>query len=106
MALIRKASVFAPESIGTRDILATGERIVAIEDPREISISGIEVDEIDASGLFALPGLIDSHVHLLGGGGDEGPTSRAPEIRIEDIVGAGVTTVIGGRSRKPVRRSG
>jgi beta-aspartyl-dipeptidase (metallo-type) len=39
--------------------------------------------------------MVDSHVHLLGGGGEGGPATRAPEIRIEDIVGAGVTTVIG-----------
>ena len=63
--------------------------------PGTISISGLEVDEIDGSGLFVLPGIVDSHVHLLGGGGEGGPATRAPEIRVEEIVGSGVTTVIG-----------
>jgi beta-aspartyl-dipeptidase (metallo-type) len=95
LTLIRNAAVIAPEALGRRDILAAGESIVAVAEPGKISTSGIEVDEIDSSGLYALPGLVDSHVHLLGGGGEGGPATRAPEITIEDIVGAGVTTVIG-----------
>ena len=95
LTLIRNASVIAPEPLGIRDILTAGERIVAVADPGTISTSGIEVDEIDASDLSVLPGMVDSHVHLTGGGGEGGPATRAPEIRIEDIVGAGVTTVIG-----------
>ena len=95
LTLIRNASVIAPEPLGPRDILAAGERIVAVADPGTISTSGVEVDEIDAPGLFVLPGMVDSHVHLLGGGGEGGPATRAPEILVEDIVGSGVTTVIG-----------
>jgi beta-aspartyl-dipeptidase (metallo-type) len=95
LTLIRNASVIAPEALGLQDILAAGERIIAVADPGTVSISGAEVDEIDGSGLFALPAIVDSHVHLLGGGGEGGPATRAPEIGIEDIVGAGVTTVIG-----------
>jgi beta-aspartyl-dipeptidase (metallo-type) len=95
LTLIRNASVFAPQPLGPRDILSAGERIVSVAQPGTISISGIEVDEIDATGLFVLPGMVDSHVHLLGGGGEGGPATRAPEIRVEDIVAAGVTTVIG-----------
>jgi len=95
LTLIRNGSVIAPEPLGLRDILAAGERIVAVADPGTISTSGIEVDEIDASDLFVLPGVVDSHVHPLGGGGEGGPATRAPEIQIEDIVGSGVTTIIG-----------
>ena len=50
---------------------------------------------IDASGKYDVPGLIDTHVHILGGGGEGGPATRAPEIRVEDIVGSGVTTLVG-----------
>jgi len=95
LTLIRNGSVIGPEPLGLRDIFTAGERICAIADPGSISTSGIEVDEIDASDLFVLPGMVDSHVHPLGGGGEGGPATRAPEIRIEDIVGSGVTTIIG-----------
>ncbi len=95
LTLIRNGSVIAPQPLGPQDILVAGERIVAVADPGTISTSGLEVDEIEASGLFVLPGMVDSHVHPLGGGGEGGPATRAPEIRIEDIVGSGVTTIIG-----------
>ena len=95
LTLIRNGSVIAPQPLGLQDILVAGDRIVAVADPGTISISGIEVDEIDTSDLFILPGMVDSHVHILGGGGEGGPATRAPEILIEDIVGSGVTTVIG-----------
>jgi beta-aspartyl-dipeptidase (metallo-type) len=58
-------------------------------------LGGLEADVVDAAGLAVLPGLVDPHVHILGGGGEGGPTTRAPEIRVEDIVASGVTTLIG-----------
>jgi len=48
-----------------RTVLIEGERIVAIGD--ELAIPD-DAQVIDASGLFVIPGLIDSHVHLF----DEG----------------------------------
>ncbi len=93
--LIRNADVYAPESLGQRDILVAGEKIEALAEPGGFSITGVDIDEIDASGLQVMPGMVDSHVHLLGGGGEGGPATRAPEMRIEEIVGGGVTTVIG-----------
>ena len=42
-----------------------------------------------------LPGFIDSHVHILGGGGEGGFSTRTPEIKIEDLIDAGITTVVG-----------
>ena len=50
---------------------------------------------VNASEKIVIPGLIDSHVHILGGGGEGGPATRAPEITVEDILTSGVTTVIG-----------
>ena len=79
ITLIRGGEDFAPEPLGRKDILLAGGRIEAVE----------------AAGLKVLPGLVDPHVHILGGGGEGGPATRAPEIRVEDIVAAGVTTVIG-----------
>jgi len=43
------------------DIVVDGERIVAVTAPRG-SPKGARV--VDASGLYVLPGLIDSHVHM------------------------------------------
>jgi beta-aspartyl-dipeptidase (metallo-type) len=95
LKLIRNATIIAPETQDRRDLLVAGERIEAVAPPGAISIAGIDLEEVDATDLFVLPGLVDSHVHLLGGGGEGGPATRAPEIRVEEIVASGVTTVIG-----------
>lgn len=93
--LIKEGHIFAPQSLGPRDLLIAGNQIQAIRPPGEIQIKGTPVKEIDASEKLIIPGIIDSHVHILGGGGEGGPTTRAPEITIKDIVSSGVTTLIG-----------
>jgi beta-aspartyl-dipeptidase (metallo-type) len=45
--------------------------------------------------MLLIPGLIDGHEHLIGAGGEEGFTSRLPEIPLEKIICAGITTVVG-----------
>jgi beta-aspartyl-dipeptidase (metallo-type) len=93
--LIRNGLVFCPEPLGTKDILVAGSKVAALAEPGRIRIEGAPVDILDASGKMVFPGLIDSHVHILGGGGEGGPATRAPEINLGDIVSNGVTTVIG-----------
>lgn len=95
VTLVRGGEIFAPNPLGEKDILILGSKIGAISEPGEISISGIPCDEVDASGMQILPGFIDGHAHILGGGGEGGPSTRAPEITVEDIITSGVTTVIG-----------
>lgn len=95
LTLISQGSVFSPESQGKKDILILGDKIGAVSEPGRIEIKGLEYEVVDASEKIVIPGLIDSHVHILGGGGEGGPATRAPEITVEDIVSSGVTTVIG-----------
>jgi len=95
MTLIHQGQVFSPEPLGKKDILIMGSKIGAIKEPGQISIEGLDVQVVDASEKIVIPGFVDSHVHILGGGGEGGPATRAPEITVEDIVSSGVTTVIG-----------
>lgn len=95
VTLIRGGEVFAPEPLGRKDILIAGGAIEAVAEPGRIRVDGLDAEIVDAAGKRVLPGLIDPHVHILGGGGEGGPATRAPEIRVEDIVASGVTTVIG-----------
>ncbi len=95
MTLIRGGEVFAPEALGRKDVLLAGGAIEAVVEPGRLRFDGAEVEVVEAAGQSVVPGLIDPHVHILGGGGEGGPATRAPEIRIEDIVASGVTTVIG-----------
>jgi len=95
LTILQKGEVFSPQPLGVKDILMVGSKIAAVSKPGLLSIKGVDVEKIDASGKYIFPGFIDSHVHILGGGGEGGPSSRAPEIILKDIITSGVTTVIG-----------
>ena len=42
-----------------------------------------------------IPGLVDAHVHVTGGGGEAGPETAAPAPALSRYTTAGVTTVVG-----------
>ena len=102
--LIRGGEVYAPDHVGARDILLVGERVVLIKENVEVPRS-LGVSVIDASGCMVVPGFIDPHVHVLGGGGEGGPATRVPEISLTDLTLAGVTTVVGVLGTDNVSRS-
>ncbi len=97
MLLVRGCEVYAPEPLGRVDMFFGGERILRIGDrgdgEKVEKFFGAEV--LDASGTIALPGFIDTHVHLLGGGGEGGFCTRTPEATLTGLTTAGVTTVVG-----------
>lgn len=93
--IIKNASVFTPENIGKKDILIANGKIVAIEDALDSGCFSPITDVYDAQGDYILPGLIDQHVHLIGGGGEDGFASRTPAVSVESIISSGITTVVG-----------
>jgi beta-aspartyl-dipeptidase (metallo-type) len=104
--LIEGAKVYAPEFLGIKDVLILNDKIAAIEENMEIKInSSVEFEVINGSGLILTPGFIDSHVHILGGGGEGGFKTRTPEISLTDMTTAGVTTVVGCLGTDGVGRS-
>ncbi len=95
LTLIRHGEVFGPEPRGKKDVLIAGGIVESLSEPGSLRLEGIRPDVLDAEGAYVFPGLVDPHVHILGGGGEGGPATRAPEIRVEDIIASGVTTLIG-----------
>jgi beta-aspartyl-dipeptidase (metallo-type) len=93
--LIKNGKIFSPENIGVKDILIAGSKIALIEPSIQAEKFPFPVDTYDASNKVVLPGLIDPHVHLIGAGGSGGLNSRNKEIAVEQIIDAGVTTVVG-----------
>ncbi len=81
-----------------------GGKIVAIADHIEPP-HGLDVRVIDADNRLVVPGLIDLHVHILGGGGEDGPASRVPEIQLSALTRAGTTTVVGVLGTDRITRS-
>jgi len=92
--LITGGSVYAPEKLGRKDILIAGRIIARIAEKIELPAQ-FQPLIIRARGKTIVPGFVDLHVHLLGGGGEAGPWSRTPEITLSKITRAGVTTVVG-----------
>lgn len=96
ITIIRNADVYKPEHIGIKDVLLLGNKIAAVDDNISIETKGcVEVKEIDGKGKSLVPGFIDCHVHILGGGGEGGFATRTPEATLTGLTSAGVTTVVG-----------
>jgi len=103
MILLKNATVYSPEPLGVRDILLAVDRIVAIEEQLTVCLPNLSV--MDCSKKIAVPGFIDSHVHILGGGGEGGFRTRTYELSFSDLVRAGITTVVGCLGTDGVTRS-
>lgn len=95
LLLLRNAHLYAPEPRGVCDLLVAGGRIAAIG--RDLAAPplgwGCEVVELD--GASVVPGLVDAHVHLSGGGGEAGPETKVPPLQLSQLTCAGVTSVVG-----------
>ncbi len=94
LTLFKNARVYGPELLGKKDVMTGGKTILAMNDHIDPP-PGADCEIIDCEGLWLVPGLIDSHVHITGGGGEGGPASRMPELLPEMLIDGGVTTVIG-----------
>jgi beta-aspartyl-dipeptidase (metallo-type) len=103
MLLLKNADIFAPAPAGHADILIAGGRIDRIE--QDIRISADYSATVDVSSLVAVPGFIDGHVHMTGGGGEGGYATRTPELLLSDAIRGGVTTVVGCLGTDGVTRS-
>lgn len=103
MLLIKNARVYAPAPLGRMDILVAGGRIAAMEEALDPRLPGVEV--LDAAGKTAVPGFIDQHVHITGGGGEGGLHTRVPELQLSAALRAGVTTLVGVLGTDSITRS-
>lgn len=104
--IIKKAKIYSPEFLGVKDVLLVGNKISHIEDniciPKDWNIP---IELLDGNNKILTPGFIDSHVHILGGGGEGGFKSRTPEITLSNITLGGVTTVVGCLGTDGITRS-
>ena len=92
--LLKNANVFAPKPLGINDILICDEKIVAIAPDLVVSVPA-PIRIIDLGGKVTIPGFIDGHVHLIGGGGEGGFATRTPEVAVGKLIEAGITSVCG-----------
>ncbi len=104
LRLLQNVRVYDPDYKGLMDVLIGGDKILAIGEALTPA-AGLDVEHIDGQGMVAIPGLIDSHVHITGGGGEGGPGTRMPELQVGMMIEGGVTTVVGCLGTDGVTRS-
>jgi len=103
--LIRNANLFAPEALGVQQVLVAGGQIVWLDSKLpEISVQ-LLASETDLEGAALIPGLIDGHAHLTGGGGEAGFATQVAPVPMSNFSTAGVTSVVGLLGTDDITRS-
>jgi beta-aspartyl-dipeptidase (metallo-type) len=94
LILLRHAEIFAPEPLGLNDVLVGGGKVLWIgRDAADLG--AFQAETVDLEGRRLIPGLIDGHAHVTGGGGEAGAHTRVPAVPLSRFTLAGVTTVVG-----------
>ena len=95
LKVIKNIEVYDPEYLGKKDIVILSDKIEGLYDSVNIPKDFINIQVIDGEGMIAVPGFIDCHVHIIGGGGEGGFRTRTPELQLSSIVKGGITTLVG-----------
>ncbi|WP_404354745.1 beta-aspartyl-peptidase [Cytobacillus firmus] len=96
LTLIKNAEIYSPHFLGKKDMLLVHNKIGYIRDSIELpELSFADIEVINAEGKLAVPGFIDSHVHIIGGGGEGSYKTRTSEIQLTDATLSGITTLVG-----------
>ena len=95
LQLITNANLFAPEAMGICHVLVAAEKIVYIGSQLPVLDELLDVEVTDIEGATLVPGFIDGHAHITGGGGETGPASRVPPVFLSQFTQYGVTSVVG-----------
>ena len=98
MLLLKHAKLLnGLEGFVLRDVLIGGGKILAIGEDINVRLCGLgkQAESIDLDGRLLIPGIIDQHLHITGGGADLQPFGEIDSITADEILENGVTTVVG-----------
>lgn len=95
LTLIKNANLFAPEALGISCLLIGGGKILYVGSENPGVDTSLLAATLDLEGAPLAPGLIDCHVHVTGGGGEDGFSTQAPPVPLTRFTQFGVTSVVG-----------
>ena len=95
LVLLKNCTVYAPHPLGLQHLLIAAERVVWMGPDLAALPPALNAAVVDLAGAVVVPGLVDGHAHLSGGGGEAGPQSKVPAPLLSSYTSAGVTTVVG-----------
>ena len=104
LTLLRNAEVYDPAPRGRQDLLVSNAsssangQILAVAPSLSDLAAALPpslCEVVDLEGARLVPGLLDAHVHLAGGGGESGPASRVPRVVLSELARAGITSCVG-----------
>ena len=93
--LLRNVHVYAPEDLGLCHVMVAAGKIVSVSQDVPKIGKDLLASDTDYAGKKLIPGLIDGHAHITGGGGETGFASKVPAVHLSEYTQAGVTTVVG-----------
>ncbi len=95
MHLLLNADLYDPTPVGLRHLLIGGGKLLWIGETPPTLPASLGVIVHDVAGCRVVPGFVDSHVHLTGGGGEAGAGTKVPPLSLSDFTRCGVTTAVG-----------
>jgi len=93
--LLLNVQLYSPKKEDLRHVLVVGDKIAYVGSDIPQLDHRLEVETFDFEGARLIPGFIDAHAHLTGGGGEAGFETAVPAPFLSQFTSAGVTTVVG-----------
>ncbi|HET6564769.1 MAG TPA: beta-aspartyl-peptidase [Xanthomonadales bacterium] len=105
LILIKNAEIYTPDYFGRGCVLVAGGKVVYLGSAEPEPSPLLDCEVVDLEGAALVPGFIDGHVHITGGGGEDGFATQAPSVPLSQFTRHGVTSVVGLLGTDDVTRS-